>query len=130
LIEDVVLVAALARALVVTAANAELRGDPPMQAHDEILRAATWKAARSGLTGQLVDPVAGQPVKAPELLRRLIVHVQEALEENGDLELVKHGVEAVLRRGTSAERQRRTLSSGSGYEGVVAAVMRETRSGL
>ena len=77
LIEDVVLVAALARALVVTAANAELRGDPPMVAHDEILRAATWKAARSGLTGQLVDPVAGQPVKAPELLRRLIVHVQD-----------------------------------------------------
>ena len=67
-------------------------------------------------------------MKAPELLRRLIVHVQEALEENGDLELVQQGVDAVFRRGTSAERQRRTLTQGSGYEGVVAAVMRETRS--
>jgi carboxylate-amine ligase len=130
LVEDVVLVAALARALVVTAANAELRGDPPMVAHDEILRAATWKAARSGLTGQLVDPVAGQPVKAPELLRRLIVHLQDALEENGDLDFVRQGVDAVFRRGTSAERQRRMLTQGSGYEGVVAAVLKETRTGI
>ncbi len=129
LVEDVVLVAALARALVVTAAAAELRGDAPITAHDEILRAATWKAARSGLTGQLVDPVAGQPVKAPELLRRLISHVQEALEENGDLEFARQGIDAVIRRGTSAERQRRTLTSGKGYQGVVAAVLAETRAG-
>jgi carboxylate-amine ligase len=129
LIEDVVLVAALSRALVVTAANAELRGDPPTVTRDEILRAATWKAARSGLTGQLVDPVAGQPVKAPELLRRLITHLSDALEENGDLEFARQGVDAVLRRGTSAERQRRTLTQGSGYDGVVAALVRETRAG-
>ncbi|HCT75920.1 MAG TPA: hypothetical protein DGT23_04875 [Micromonosporaceae bacterium] len=128
LVDDVMVLAALARALVVTAATADARGDVPLSIHDEILRAASWKSARSGLTGQLVDPVAGQPVKAPELLRRLVIHVRDALDDFGDTDLVTQGLDVILRRGTSAERQRRTRSVGTGYEGVVSSVVAETRA--
>jgi carboxylate-amine ligase len=128
LVDDVVTLAALCRALVVTAAKAELRGDRAPVVQDEMLRAATWKAARSGLTGQLVDPVAGQPVNAQEMVRRLVSYIREALEENGDAELAMDGLDAIVKRGSSALRQRRVLNSGNGFEGVVSSVTAETKA--
>jgi carboxylate-amine ligase len=129
LVDDVMVLAALARALVMTAAAQELRGDPPVQVSEEIVRGATWKAARSGLGGMLVDPILRQPVRAPELLRRLVSHVEEALDASGESGIVLEGLDAILGRGTSAERQRRSLSFGLGFDGVVASIVGESRSG-
>ncbi len=127
LVDDVITIAALSRALVITAGEAELRGDPPPAIEDEMLRAATWKAARSGLTGQLVDPVAGQPVKAAELLRHFVSYVRDALDDRGETQRALDGIDAIQKRGTSSQRQRRILNSGTGFEGVVAYVTEETR---
>ncbi|MBB5867628.1 carboxylate-amine ligase [Allocatelliglobosispora scoriae] len=129
-LEDVVLVSALARALVVTAAAEEAAGKAPAAVTDELVRGATWRAARSGLRGQLVDPVAGESVSAPDLVRRLVKHVGDALDEMGDRDYVVGAVDALLRRGSSAQRQRRALGQGAGMTGVVAAVVAETREGL
>jgi carboxylate-amine ligase len=129
LADDVITLAALSRALVITAARAEQAGGRPPNIDDEMLRAATWKAARSGLTGQLIDPVAGQPVRAVELARQLVSWVRDALDEAGETEVALEGIEAIEHRGTSAQRQRRILSSGKGFEGVVASVTEETRQG-
>jgi carboxylate-amine ligase len=95
---------------------------------EEIVRGATWKAARSGLGGMLVDPLARQPVKAPELLRRLVSYVEDALDDSGESGVVLDGIDTILGRGTSAERQRRSLSFGLGFDGVVASVVGESRS--
>ena len=80
---DTVLLAALVRALVDTAAAAppgELRR-PRM----ELLRGAGWRASRSGLSGDLVDVVRGTAVPALDLVARLVDHVRPALRANGDL---------------------------------------------
>jgi len=129
LVDDVMVLAALARALVMTAAAQETRGDIPIHIPEEIVRGATWKAARSGLGGMLVDPIARQPVRAPELLRRLVSHVENALDDSGEAGIVLDGIDTVLSRGTSAERQRRSLSFGLGFDGVVASIVAESRSG-
>lgn len=129
-IEDATTVAALARALVVTAAADEQAGAAPVEVADDLLRGATWRAARSGLRGQLVDPFAAEQVLAATVVGRLLAHLHPALAATGDLERATDGVDAILRRGTSAEQQRRLLSNGEGHPGIVRALVRQTRAGL
>ena len=128
LLDDVLLVAALARALVVTAAEQEERGDPIPDVADELLRGATWRAARSGLRGKLIDAVAGEAIASTDLVRRLLTHVMPALKAAGDHQFVLDALAALSKRGTSAERQRRMLSSGKGMPKVTASIVAETRT--
>ncbi|WP_027345637.1 carboxylate-amine ligase [Hamadaea tsunoensis] len=129
-LDDVLVVAALCRALVITGAAAEFAGERPSYVPDDLLRGATWRAARSGLRGQLIDPYAAEPVRAPVLVGRLLAHLRPALEFTGDWELVSDGVAAILRRGTSAEDQRRILGSGEGLPGIARALVARTRAAL
>jgi len=126
LVGDVVLLAALARALVVTAAAEELAGVAPPPIEHILLRAATWRAARSGLGGQLVDPLEAQEVPAPELIERLLRHLRPALEDRGDWPLVTASTAELMGRGTSAHRQRKAFRQ-AGPAAVVAHVLAETR---
>ena len=100
-----------------------------------MIRAARWRAARDGLDGQLVDLRAGTLVPAAELVRALLDKVREDLEELGDWDEVLGLTEALLVRGTSADRQRRVAAVSSGspvgvLPAVVAAVADESASGL
>jgi carboxylate-amine ligase len=108
--DDAVLVAALARALVMTA----LAGldQPPPDVPVEVLRGAAWSASRHGTGGRLVDPVALEARPAAEVLGRLRTHVADALAETGDADVVDEGLERVLRRGTGADVQRAALARG------------------
>ena len=105
-VEDAVLVAVLARALTVVAADEAARGLPVPDARVEMLRAATWRAARSGVRGELVHPLTWRPVPAAEALDALVQHVRAALETTGDVDLARDGVRRVLARGSGAVRQR------------------------
>jgi glutamate---cysteine ligase / carboxylate-amine ligase len=105
-VDDAVLVAALSAALVETGAREWRDGVPPAGVRTEVLRLATWRAARSGLEGELVDVVGRAPVPAPVLLGRLVEHVRPALEDAGRLDDVRTLVDQVCARGTGAARQR------------------------
>jgi carboxylate-amine ligase len=134
-VDDAVLIAALARALVVTAARADAtsgdhRRDVDVPASPQVLsRAATWRAARSGLDGQLIDPCTIRAVPAAELVRALLVHVRPVLEQRGEWEVVAELSEALLARGTSARRQRAALERGSSLPDLVAGLAAETTAG-
>jgi carboxylate-amine ligase len=107
---DAVLVAALTRALVETAA-AEWKADvPPEPASVAVLRLADWQAGRYGVTGDLLHPTTHRPRPAREVVDALVGHVAPALRSAGDLGRVEEGVERVLTRGTGATRQRATLA--------------------
>ncbi|GIJ48936.1 putative glutamate--cysteine ligase 2 [Virgisporangium aliadipatigenens] len=123
LLDDVVLLAGLARALVVTAAQSV---DEPGPAYP-LLRAATWRAARSGLDAELVHPVTGRPVPAADAVRALLEHVRPGLESNGDLAIVRELTADLLARGTSARRQRAVLAGGGDLRDVVDSVVAECR---
>jgi carboxylate-amine ligase len=124
-LDDVVLLAALARALVVTAAGQAIRDASPPPAYP-LLRAATWRAARSGLDADLVHPQTGRPVPAAEAVAALVSHVRPALRERGEWAAVRGLTTALLARGSSASRQRAVLADGGTPGDVVAAVCRET----
>jgi carboxylate-amine ligase len=117
---DAALQAALVRAL---ADTTDTSIDPP---RTEVLRAASWRAARSGLTGDLVDPVSGKPVPAAEAVATLVDHVRPALAANGDLDWVGQQVATVLGRGNGAIQQMGWRAEGADDDEVVRRAVDRT----
>ncbi|WP_053634757.1 carboxylate-amine ligase [Streptomyces sp. XY152] len=106
--ETVVLVAGLFRALVRDACDRLERGsDRGCDGHHEWLRAATWRAARSGLEGRLVDPQTRRATPAPMVVRGMLHRLRPALEASGDFATVRTLLEEVLATGGAAHRLRR-----------------------
>ena len=126
-LEDVVLLAGLFRALVIQETAAEYAGHPPVPVRPELLQAATWRAARSGLEGDLVDPVTASPVPAGRLIGQLLAGLRPVLESAGEWELVSELARSAMARGSSAARQRAARGSG-GLRRVVDTLIAETRA--
>jgi carboxylate-amine ligase len=122
-VEDAVTVAGLVRGLVETAARDACAGTPPPDVSTEVLRLSAWRAARSGLTGDLVHPRTGRPAPADDVLGDLLDHVRPALADAGDEKRVEDGLTAVLRRGTGADLQRRVHRETGDLTAVVRAAV-------
>ncbi|MET7466810.1 glutamate--cysteine ligase [Nonomuraea sp. NPDC005501] len=127
-VDDIVLIAGLFRALVARELEAARR-DPGGEVQLEPVRAATWQAARSGLEGELVDPVEGTPRPAGEVVLRLVDDLRPYLEDAGDWELVSGLAREATARGSSAARQREVLARRGRMEDVVDFLVAETRAG-
>ncbi|MEU0674740.1 YbdK family carboxylate-amine ligase [Streptomyces sp. NPDC006172] len=106
-VETVVLVAGLFRALVRDACDRLSRHDGPLcdGRHDR-LRAAAWRAARSGLEGALVHPETHRAEPAGTVLRAMAARLRPALEASGDLSVVEALLEEELAAGSAADRLR------------------------
>lgn len=117
---DAVLTAALARALVDTAAGQWRAGLPPAPVPSSILRLAMWQASKDGLEGNLLSPVSNEPVPAAEAVAMLMDHVRDALRRHGDEEEAEFLLAGLLRRGTGAVEQRRAAGR-SGLPGQLVA---------
>lgn len=128
-IEDAVMAAGLVRALVQTCYEKAQRGEMFPPARHEVLRAANWRAARYGLTGDLVDAVTERAVSAQQLMRRLLDFVRPALKEQHDWEAVSAHVEYMLHYGTGAARQLATYERTQSLQAVVAFIVSETAKG-
>ncbi|RDG35636.1 carboxylate-amine ligase [Streptomyces corynorhini] len=120
-VDEAVLQAGLSRALVQRCLTEIAQGDPAPEVPLELLNAAKWRAARFGLTGQLVDPVAAELVPAAELVNRFLDHVRAPLTEAGDWAEIARLAHEVLSRGNGADRQLRAF----GHSGTVAAVVKQ-----
>jgi carboxylate-amine ligase len=92
----------------------------------ELVRVAAWRAARSGVTGELVHPGTGRPAPAAEVATALLDHVGPALADAGDGDRVSAGVAEILRRGTGADLQRRVLAETGEAAAVVRAAVEQT----
>lgn len=121
-VDDAVLVVALARALVETVAGDTI-ADP---VRSDVLRAAHWRAARSGLSGDLVHPTTWRLVPAREAVAVLVEHVAPALGRTGDGELVDVALERLDTVGGGARRQRQAFERTGSIAGVVADVVART----
>ncbi|GAA1522553.1 hypothetical protein GCM10009677_64460 [Sphaerisporangium rubeum] len=126
-VEDVVLLAGVFRAVVLRELHAIEEGGPTHETPMEMVRAATWRSARSGLEGALVDPVEGTPMPAAQVIVRMLDGLRPQLESTGDWELVTSLAGDALGRGSSAARQRRLVERGGDLAGVVDMLVAETR---
>lgn len=125
---DTVLLAALVRALVETAAREWTEGCRVQPMRSEMLRLAAWRAGRSGLEAELVHPETMRPAPAKTVAARLLAHVREVLEDNNEYPEVSQRLEALLRRGNGAQQQRATYHKTGRLADVVAASVQLTQA--
>jgi glutamate---cysteine ligase / carboxylate-amine ligase len=118
---DAALLATLCRAVVETAAREWQGGVGPAGTSRGIIRAATWRAARFGLTDDLVHPASNRRAPATAVVEALVDHVAEALRDDGDLHAVQEGVGRLFAAGTGAERQRAAFATTTDVRDVIAA---------
>lgn len=121
---DAVLLAVLIRGLADTAVAGE--PEPAPQPRAEQVRVAAWRAARSGLTGDLVHPLSIRPVPAATAVDALVRHVAPALERTGDLPWVREQVGTLLGRGNGAQQQWAWRHEGADSGEVVRRAVRRT----
>jgi glutamate---cysteine ligase / carboxylate-amine ligase len=122
---DAVTMAGLVRALVETEARAWTAGKPAPKLTTELIRLANWRASRSGLAGQLLDPYTGRPRSASEVVQALFAHVRSAAIDLGDEDRLHSGLRWLLARGPGATWQRQAhAESGSLCEMILQAADR------
>jgi glutamate---cysteine ligase / carboxylate-amine ligase len=124
--DDALLVAALVRGLVEAAVRDWHAGTAAPAVDTSLLRLATWRAGRSGLEGDLLDPVTGTPVPARQVLAELVRHVDDALGADGPV--VADLLEALLRRGTGSVHQRRWVGENHNLGAMVLRMAELTTS--
>jgi glutamate---cysteine ligase / carboxylate-amine ligase len=127
-VEVTVLVAALVRGLVLTALRELADRTAPEPVRTEMLHAAQWRASRSGVRGELVEVFERRAVPAGTMLDRLIDHIGPALKVTGDAELVRAGIDRILRDGTAADRQRAVYAQDHDLADVVRDAVERTVS--
>lgn len=129
-VDDAVLIAGLFRAAV-REAELDVAADRPFTPPTAPMhRAAMWRAARSGLTGTLLES-GPRPLPQPAhaVVRALVRRLSPVLDELGDLAEVTALAEATLARGTSAERQRAVYARTGSLAAVARHVVTETHGG-
>jgi carboxylate-amine ligase len=125
-VEDALLVALLARGLTETAARAWQSGEQPPGYRSDLLRVASWRAARFGVAGPLVHPVHGELAEARDVVGALVEHTRPALADAGDLDTVRDLFERLVNRGGGATLQRRVFERTGALEAVVEDLARRT----
>ena len=128
-VDAAVLHAAVVRSLVRVLAARAARDEPCPQPRTELLRAARWRAARHGLSGELFDPLLEALVDARSAVGRLLGELEEDLRGHGEWDEVQDLVQALFDRGTSASRQRWTWLRTGDTRAVAESLVREGRVG-
>lgn len=118
-VDDTVLLAGLVRGLADTAVADWQAGHCPPEVPAALVRAAAWRASRSGLDDVLVHPVSLVPRPVAEVVKALLNHVQPALEDNGDADLVHVLTDRLLREGNGAQQQRAVFQRAASLAEVV-----------
>lgn len=120
---DTVLIAALVRALVETAAREWEAGKEADPVPTIILRQGVWMASRWGVQGELLHPATHRPDSARCVISALQDHVRDALAESGDKAYVEESLQRILRSGTGASRQREAYQRNGQLADVVTHAM-------
>jgi carboxylate-amine ligase len=118
-VDDIVAVAGIVRALVATC---DEETEPVHEFRWELLRAANWRAARSGLTGTLLSPVDGLAQPAHAAIEELLAYVGPVLERRNELVEVSALTRDILDRGNGATRQRAAFERRNEIVDVIDAV--------
>jgi glutamate---cysteine ligase / carboxylate-amine ligase len=126
-VEETVLLATLIRAAVMTALDAHGRGDDGGRLPPAALRAAYWKAAHDGLSGQLLDSVHDHAaVPARQQLDALVGRVRPALDALGEYDRVTAELDRLMAVGNGAMRQRKVWQQRGDMMDVIAAAAAAT----
>ena len=125
-VDETVAFALLVRALVETCHAEALAGTPSGRRGPSCSAGAIWRAARSGLSGQLVDLDAMEAVPAAVLVERSLAHLRPVLEAHGEWDEVHRTLDRTVHLGTGADRQRAAFARSGDLRAVVDMLVAET----
>jgi len=125
-VDEAVAFALIVRALVETCHAEALAGTPFRPPRSELVRGAVWRAARSGLSAQLIDLDAMEAVPAAELVARSLAHLRPVLEAHGEWDEVHRTLDRTVHLGTGADRQRAALARSGDLRAVVDMLVAAT----
>jgi glutamate---cysteine ligase / carboxylate-amine ligase len=128
-VDEGVMLAGLARALVRTCHEQAEREEPYPVVRPEFLHAANRRASRYGLEGDLLDVEAGTMRPSREMIEKLLAFARPALENCEDWEEVSSLARETLQCGNGAMRQRETYRRAGRFKDVVDALLEETAQG-
>ncbi|MER5863333.1 glutamate--cysteine ligase [Kitasatospora sp. NPDC002040] len=126
-VADAELLAGVIRGLAASALLAARAGRLWPVPSEELLRGATWHAARTGLTGSLVSPLTSRARPAAEVVAELWEYAAPGLAAAGDAERVAALWRGFTREGNGAQRQRRWYAEG-GRQGLTEQLLASTMS--
>ncbi|AAS02418.1 hypothetical protein MAP_0101 [Mycobacterium avium subsp. paratuberculosis K-10] len=124
--DTIVLITALFRALVEREIQGLRTGVPAAIVVPPLGRAALWRAARSGLEGDLVDLIHPASRPAGDVVTDLVQMLRPQLEASGDWQAVEGLARKALTQGSSAARQRRAMRTRNDLFDVVDHLIAET----
>ncbi|PXX71277.1 carboxylate-amine ligase [Nocardia tenerifensis] len=128
-VAETALLATLVRATAMTAMAAIDDGQPAPEVPAEVLRAAYWNAARSGLDGAGLDPLTRRVAPVRTLVAGLVDYTRPALDELGATAFVDDTLAAVLHRGNGARRQLAALRKRNEITDVTTELANATLEG-
>ena len=124
--DTIVLIAALFRALVEREIEGLRAGVPAVVVAPPLGRAALWRAARSGLEGDLVDLTHPASRPAGDVVSDLVQMLRPQLQAADDWQTVDELARRALVDGSSAARQRRVMHMRNSLLDVVDHLIAET----
>lgn len=124
--DTIVLIAALFRALVEREIEGLRDGVPAVVVAPPLGRAALWRAARSGLEGDLVDLTHPASRPAGDVVSDLVQMLRPQLQAADDWQTVDELARRALVDGSSAARQRRVMHMRNSLLDVVDHLIAET----
>jgi carboxylate-amine ligase len=125
-VDEAVTIAAIVRALVETCHGEVVSGTPTQTPRPELLRAALWRAARYGLTEQLIDVREPATRPASDIVQDLLDLIEPVLVERGEWAEVVSTCQRLLQEGNGAERQRRAFERRGSLHDVVDMLVEST----
>ena len=125
-LDDVAAVAALGQSLVAWCDERLDRGEDLGIPHEWLVRQNKWRAARHGLDAELIVGDDGSRLPLRTMIADLLVDLAPAAERLACTSELQ-GVERMLDRGSSSERQRAVVRDGGTLVDVVDALVAELR---
>ena len=126
-VEEAIAITGLIRALVWTCYQEVVNEVPLINVRPELLQAASWYAARYGLTDSLIDVVDKVSLEGTELIERFLDYLRPALEHFGDWELISASVHKIIQQGNGAQRQLAIYEKTNNFKDVVDYIVTQTK---
>ena len=128
-VDEVVLQVALCRALVATCLREAVEAEDQRPTFSQLYRASSWRAARSGLEGNLIDVVTGRQSPAWQSIKAMLGYLRPALEAADDWDEVMLLIAKLRRHGNSSQRQLRAMAESGRIEHVIEQLAEESARG-
>jgi len=114
--EEILAITALIQSLVVTLGHVNVH--PEARTQMQILKSNKWQAARYGLAGVFVNPIAGTRTPMKNAIHELMKLVEPEARNLGGYEYFEV-IEKILERGTGAHRQRSLYASSGDFRAMI-----------